>query len=180
MTSAEQFQALDSRKIDLGFTGLMPAAGNEGLVFERVTFDTILVALPARHPLAKKSKLRLTDLASYFFIGMAEKTHPGARKWLLATCESSGFTAKILQEADSEPAAIKFVAAGLGVALMPDQIADLKHDGVTFHTLSPPLRREAAIAWREDNPSKPLRDYIRIVKDLSGGEANRPASKARA
>ena len=66
-----------------------------------------------------------------------------------------------------EPTAIRFVADGMGVALMPGQITGLPHEGVVFRPLSPPLRRESTIAWRADNPSKPLQDYIRIVKDLS-------------
>jgi len=72
-----------------------------------------------------------------------------------------------LQDADTELIAIKFVADGLGVALMPEQITALPHDGVVFRPLSPPLRRESTMAWRADNPSKPLQDYIQIVKDLS-------------
>ena len=98
---------------------------------------------------------------------MSEKTHPGAREWLLATCQKAGFAGKILQEADVEPTAIRFVADGLGVAFMPEQITGLPHDGVVFLPLTPPLRRESTIAWRADNPSKPLKDYIQIVKDLS-------------
>jgi len=31
----------------------------------------------------------------------------------------------------------------------------------------PHLLRESTIAWRPDNPSKPLKDYIQIVKELS-------------
>jgi len=31
----------------------------------------------------------------------------------------------------------------------------------------PPIHRESTIAWRADNPSKQLKDYIQIVKDLS-------------
>jgi DNA-binding transcriptional LysR family regulator len=167
MTSAEQFQALGSRKIDLGFVGIRPALSNHELLSEGVAFDTVLVALPARHPLARKAELKLADLASQFFIGMSAKTHPGAREWLLETCESAGFAAKILQEADVEPTAIRFVADGLGVAFMPEQITGLPHEGVVFRPLFPPLRREATIAWRADNHSKPLRDYIQIVKDLA-------------
>jgi DNA-binding transcriptional LysR family regulator len=72
-----------------------------------------------------------------------------------------------LQEADVEPTALRFVADGMGVALMPDQITKLLHEGVVFRPLSPPLRRESTIAWRADNPSKPLKDYIQIAKDLS-------------
>ncbi len=167
MTSAEQLQALDAHEIDLGFVGLRPALSNHDLLAEGVAHDMMLVALAERHPLAKKAKLKLADLAPQFFIGMAAKTHPGAREWLLETCRAAGFSGKILQEADAEPTAIRFVADGLGVAFMPAQITGLPHEGVVFRPLSPPLRRESTIAWRADNPSKPLQDYIRIVKDLS-------------
>ena len=167
MTSAEQFQALDAHKIDLGFIGLRPALSGHALRSECVAHDTILAALPVHHPLAKKAKIKLGDLATQFFIGMSAKTQPGAREWLLEVCKKASFSGKILQEADIEPTAIRFVADGLGVALMPEQIAGLPHEGVTFRPFSPPLRRESTIAWRADNPSKPLHDYIQIVKDLS-------------
>jgi len=169
MTSAAQFLALDGRKIDLGFVGLRPALSGHALLSECVANDTMLVALPARHPFAKKAKVKLAGLASQFFIGMSARTHPGAREWLTETCKAAGFTGRILQEADSEPTVIQFVADGLGVALLPEQITGLPHDGVVFRPLVPPLLRESTIAWRADNPSKPLRDYIQIVKELSGG-----------
>jgi DNA-binding transcriptional LysR family regulator len=167
MRSAEQFQALDSRKIDLGFVGLRPPLSHEELLFENVTHDSMLVVLPLGHRLAKKAKLKLSDLAPEFFIGMSAKTHPGSSQWMLETCQRAGFAAKILQEADAEPTVLKFVADGLGVALLPEQITELSHEGVVFLPLSPPLRCESTIAWRADNPSKPLQDYIQIVKDLS-------------
>jgi len=169
MTSAEQFQALDAQKIDLGFVGLRPALSGHDLRSECVGHDTILAALPVHHPLAKKEKVKLGDLDSQFLVGMSTKTQPGAREWLLEICEKAGFSGKILQEADIEPTALRFVADGLGVALMPEQIKALPHEGVTFRPFSPPLRRESTIAWRADNPSMPLKDYIRIVKDLSSG-----------
>ena len=167
MTSAEQFEALAARKIDLGFVGLRPALSNHELVSEGVAFDPMFVALSERHPLAKKTKLKLADLAPQFFIGMSAKTHPGAREWLLEICRNAGFAGRILQEADVEPTAIRFVADGLGVAFMPEQIMGLPHEGVVFRPLSPPLRRESTIAWRADNHSQPLKDYIQIVKELS-------------
>jgi len=167
MTSAEQFVALDGRKIDLGFVGLRPTFSGRHLLSECVAQDTMLVALPSRHALTKKAKVTLADLAPQFFIGMSDKTHPGAREWLTETCRGAGFAGKILQEADNEPIVMQFVADGLGVALLPEQITGLPHDGVVFHPLFPPLRRESTIAWRADNTSKPLKDYIQIVKELS-------------
>ncbi len=170
MTSAEQFQALDSGKIDLGFIGLNPALSGHDLHSECVAYDVILVALPGVHPLVEKPKLKLADLAPLFFVGMSAKTHPGTREWLLDLCQNAGFAAKILQEADVEPTALKFVAGGLGVALLPEQVVELPHEGVVFRPLSPPLKRESTVAWRADNPSAPLKEYIQIVKDLSACE----------
>jgi DNA-binding transcriptional LysR family regulator len=191
MTSAEQLYALaahkldlgfvasplgkivDSphgvRKIDLGFVGLRPELSGHDLLSDCVAFDTIIAALPAHHPLTKKAEVKLGDLAPQFFTSISDKVHPGEREWLLETCQKAGFTAQILQHAETELIAIKFVADGLGVALMPEQITKLPHDGVTFLPLSPPLRRESVVAWHADNPSKPLKDYIQIVKDLSRG-----------
>jgi len=167
LTSAEQFQALDARRIDLGFVGLRAAFSGRDFLSESVASDTIVAGLPASSPLVKKPSVKLSDLASQFFIGMSATTHPGAREWLIETFESAGFPARILQEAESEITAIKFVADGLGVALLPEQMSGLPHEGVVFRPFSPPLRRDSTIAWRADNPSKPLQDYIQIVKGLS-------------
>ena len=117
MTRAEQFQALEDRKIDLGFVGLRPAPSGRILLSECVAHDTMLVALPIRHPLARQRKVTLAELAPLFFIGMSAKTHPGSREWLIEICHEAGFAGRILQEADGEATAIKFVADGLGVAL---------------------------------------------------------------
>jgi DNA-binding transcriptional LysR family regulator len=168
MTSAAQFLALDGRKIDLGFVGIRPSLSDRHLLSECVANDTMLVALHANHPLAKKVRVRLPELASHFFIGMSAKTHPGAREWLTETCREAGFNGRILQEADSEPTVIQFVADGLGVALLPEQVTGLPHEGVVFRPLMPPLMRESTIAWRADNTSKPLKEYVQIVKELSG------------
>jgi len=167
MSSAEQFEALEGRRIDLGFVGLRPARSGHDLLSECVSHDAMFVALPSLHPLAIEAKAKLADLAQQFFIGISARTHAGAREWLLEVCQGAGFSGNILQETDGEPTAIKFVAGGLGVALMPEQITGLPHEGVAFRPLSPPLLRESTIAWRADNPSTPLRDYIRIVKDLA-------------
>ena len=86
---------------------------------------------------------------------------------MIDLCWHAGFTVKILQEADIEPTALKFVAGGLGVALLPEQVVELPHEGVVFRPLSPPLRRESTVAWRADNASGSLKEYIQIVKDLS-------------
>ena len=169
MTTAQQYLALEGRKIDLGFVGVRPSLSGHAYLSECVAHDRMLVALHSGHPLAKKREIRLTELATQFFVAGSTKTHPGSREWLVDTCQDAGFAARILQEAENAPTAILFVADGLGVALVPPYITGLPHDGVVFRPLVPALLRESTIAWREDNLSKPLQEYIRIVRELSRG-----------
>jgi hypothetical protein len=55
---------------------------------------------------------------------------------------------KILQEADTEMTANKFIVDGLGVALMPEEITGLSHGDTVFLPLSPLSRVSHRMARR--------------------------------
>lgn len=167
MTPAEQFRALEARKIDLGFVGLRPPVSTRGLQREIIARHRIVVVLPVKHPLARKRRVNLGELKTMFFVGMSEKTHPGFRDWLCETCQPAGFTPRILQDAELEPALMTFVAEGLGVTLAREHIKNLPHPGVAFRPLVPPVKTDYYIAWNRDNDSRALQQYIEIVKSLA-------------
>jgi len=167
MAPAEQFQALEARKIDLGFVGLRPPATMEHLKWESIARNRTVVVLPANHPLARKTQVSLRELKTMFFVGLSEKTHPGFRQWLSETCQQAGFTPRILQDAELEPALMTFVADGLGVSLAREHIKKLPHPGVAFRPLTPPVKSDYCIAWNRDNDSRALQEYIGIVKGLA-------------
>jgi DNA-binding transcriptional LysR family regulator len=167
LSPAEQFRALETRKIDLGFVGLRPPVANKNLAAlasECVARHDIVVVLPARHPLAKKNKIKISDLKPLFFVAMSEETHPGSRDWLSGLCQPAGFTPRILQDVDLESGLMTFVAEGLGVTLAREQIGNLPHPGVVFRPLATAVKAEYWIAWHHENRSKALGQYIEIVK----------------
>jgi DNA-binding transcriptional LysR family regulator len=167
MTPAEQLRALEARKIDLGFVGLRPPIATKDLQWECLARHKTIVAIPQRHPLAKKSRIKLSDLKTMFFVGMSEKTHPGFREWLCEVCRPADFTPRILQDAEIEPGLMRFVAEGLGVTLAREQIKNLPHPGVIFRPLSPAVRTDYCIAWNRDNDSRALQQYILILRNLA-------------
>jgi DNA-binding transcriptional LysR family regulator len=167
MAPAEQFRALEARKIDLGFVGLRPPAASGDLEWESIAQHRTVVILPANHPLARKRQVNLRELKTMFFVGMSEKTHPGFRDWLCETCRPAGFTPRILQDADLEPALMTFVAEGLGVTLAREHIKKLAHPGVIFRPLTPPVKTDYWIAWNRKNDSRGLQQYIQIVKGIA-------------
>ena len=167
MSPAEQLRALEARKIDLGFVGLRPSVANKntaGLAWECVARHNVVVGLPETHPLAKKAKIKITDLKSLFFVAMSEQTHPGSRDWLSGICQGAGFSPRILQDVDLESGLMTFVAEGLGVTLAREQIKNLPHPGVVFRPLAVAARADYWIAWHRQNHSKALLQYIEVVK----------------
>ncbi len=172
MSPAEQLRALEARKIDLGFVGLRPSAAARNmsaLAWECVARHKVVVVLPAQHPLANKSKIKLPDLKPLFFVAMSEETHPGSRDWLCGLCQEAGFTPRILQDVDLESGLMTFVAEGLGVTLAREQIKNLPHPGVVFRLLETAAKAEYWIAWHRENHSKALGQYIEIIKKQAAG-----------
>jgi DNA-binding transcriptional LysR family regulator len=164
MTCAQQLEALEADKIDLGFIGLRESLAGTNLQAEAVAFYEILVALPKAHPLSKKPKINLKELESHFFVGMSERNYPGWGEWMRRIVSEAGFTPRTLQEADGPLAVLAFVAAGLGAALLPEQVKLIAHPGVAFRPLKPVVKVESCIAWRSDNTSKPLDRYVEMLK----------------
>jgi len=165
MSCGDQFRALDESKLDLGFVGLREPIEERGLQFRSIAAYKTLVAVPRQNSLAKKSVVHLRELKPTFFIGMSEQSYPGYRRWLTQTCRKVGFSPKVLQDADIERAVLQAVAAGLGVALLPEQVKRLPHDNVVFRELQPSVKTESCIAWKKDNPSVALKAYVNIVGD---------------
>ena len=97
---------------------------------------------------------------------MSEASYPGYREWLTKTCDRAGFTPNVLQDVDLERTMIHAVAAGLGVALVPEQLKKLEHENVVFRPLNPTVRTESCVAWRAENPSAALKAYVQIVEQM--------------
>ncbi len=165
MSCGDQFRALEEGQIDLGFAGLRGPIEERGLQFLPIAAYDTVAAVAKNHPLAKETVIHLKTLKPLFFIGMSEASYPGYRGWLTETCRKEGFAPKVLQDVEIERAIIQAVAAGLGVAILPEQVKRLPHESVVFRELRPAVKTESCVAWKADNPSAALRAYIKIIGD---------------
>jgi DNA-binding transcriptional LysR family regulator len=77
--------------------------------------EPVVLALPDRHALANRDQVALADLADERWIAGC----PLCRGHLLAACEAVGVAPNIELETDNAIAVLTLVAAGLGVALLP-------------------------------------------------------------
>jgi len=167
MSYGDQFRALEEGRIYLGFVKMPPSLATRDLQFRSLGSDKIIVAVREGDRLEQNAVIRLKDLRSMFFIGMSEKSYPGYRSWLTETCRKAGFAPKVLQDVEIERIVLQAVGAGLGVALLPEQVEKLRHENVVFRPLAPTVRTPSCIAWKKENTSTVLKAYIEALKEKS-------------
>jgi DNA-binding transcriptional LysR family regulator len=110
--------ALDRDEIDLAIVSSYPGAAaidETQYALRYLTEDPLLVALSAGHPRAGERMLRLGDLAAESWI----EGNPSAVSALVEACLRAGFTPRIDFPVREWTAKQGFVAAGLGLALVP-------------------------------------------------------------
>ncbi len=110
---------------------------------------TVLVSLPAGHRLEQRPKLRLRDLTHEPWMLGTTTTCPDSRMFKRA-CHAAGFEPRIAFENDDYHAILGFVAAGVGVALIPDLVARAARQDVVIRSLGAgaPVREVMAAVTR--------------------------------
>ncbi len=140
----------------------------EGLERTMLLDDPMFIVLPVGHPLAGRRRLRLEELAGEEWImGSNSGTCPDARI-LLRACAAAGFEPNVAFQSDDYLAIQGFIAAGVGVSLIPDLALVGVRDDVVVRSLgaTAPHRRIVAAtladAWA--SPAKAaMIDVLRAV-----------------
>ncbi|HUE27791.1 MAG TPA: LysR substrate-binding domain-containing protein, partial [Solirubrobacteraceae bacterium] len=98
--------------------------------------DPMYVAMATGHPLACASTISLASFAEEPWMLATTHSCPDSRIFLRA-CHEAGFEPQIAFQNDDYPAILGFVAAGVGVALVPDMVARGVRDDVIVRELEP-------------------------------------------
>ncbi len=98
--------------------------------------DPMYVALPAGHPLSEQAPLRLAEFADDPWMLATSDSCPDSKLFLRA-CHEAGFEPRIALQNDDYPAILGFVAAGVGVALIPDMVTRGIREDVVVRRLEP-------------------------------------------
>ena len=130
-TTARLLEALQAATLDVAF--LRPTLGEtDGLVSRRLPDEDLWIALPARHRLAGAERLDLVELAGDPFILYPRANGRLLYDSIIAACRNAGFSPRIAQEAPQMASTVNLVAAGVGVALVPESLCQLHAQGVTY------------------------------------------------
>jgi DNA-binding transcriptional LysR family regulator len=97
--------------------------------------DPLYLALPRGHRLARKRTLRLGELRGEAWVQTSQSS-PCARH-VVRSCHAAGFEPNVAFESDDYQTVQGLVAAGVGVALIPELALSVVREDVVVRTLSP-------------------------------------------
>lgn len=150
--------------MDLGFVRL--PVTQPGVSHRVIDEEELVCALPSDHPLATRESVPIEVLAGEPFVSFPANTGSTVRDAMVGACEAAGFNPRVVQEAPDSYTILALVAAGVGVTLTVTSVQHIQQNGLVYRPLAgPPIRRQAALAWRADNPSAALRAVLAVAED---------------
>ena len=109
-----------------------PENPDKRLEFAFLFHETAVVALPRRHPLARKDKLGIADLVDQPLIVPERRSRPHSHDLTIKLFAEAGLQARIAQIAEEKQTIINLVAADLGLAIVPRWTARMAAKGVRY------------------------------------------------
>jgi DNA-binding transcriptional LysR family regulator len=108
--------------------------------------DPMYLALPREHRLAARRRIRLEDLDAQAWVQTSSDS-PCAQ-FVVRSCHAAGFEPNVTFESDDYQTVQGLVAAGVGVALIPELALSVVREDVIIRALSPapPVRQVIAAA----------------------------------
>ncbi|WP_236067655.1 LysR family transcriptional regulator [Streptomyces brasiliscabiei] len=171
----DQLPAVKEGRADLALVVRPRGADPEGVRLLHLLDDTYFAVLPAGHPLADRPALALADLADEPWVG-SEWPGPCLDAQLEA-CAEAGFRPGFAVESEDYATAQGFVAAGLGVGLVPRLGLGSPHPDVVVRRFTGPQpRRSIHAAVRATAPPQPaLRTFVKALREAAESSGPREA-----
>jgi len=161
---AAQLGMLAEGNLDGGFIGLAPERKPSGIRLIRWRNERLLLFVPTGHRVSGKKRVDLIELREEPFVAVLREAAPDFAILFHNLCRQAGFRPRIVLEAARAQAVAAMVAAGSGIAILPESLADFTGDSA----VGIPLRRPASIdhVFAVSGPSATgiLRTFLEILR----------------
>ncbi|WP_225784846.1 LysR family transcriptional regulator [Xenophilus sp. Marseille-Q4582] len=181
-TGDVQLEAFARGEIDTGLMLHSPGQAPVGLSRLAVSEEPLVLALPARHPLARTPRVPLAQVLEQPLVMFPRRILPSLHDAVLALYRAQGVAPRIVQEAIQMQTIVNLVWGGLGLAWVPASVMQFRRQGVVYRQAEAfePLGRrrvtlpacETSLVWPEgENGEVPpaLGRFIDFVRAQVGG-----------
>jgi DNA-binding transcriptional LysR family regulator len=154
----DQIKAIMRKDLDAGFTRSPHKypAGLEGFDVHR---QPMVLALPAKHPLARRKTITPAALKEELFINTGPELDVGF--WGHAEAVAGHFTPRVVKRDDDFMTILTYVSMGYGIGVMPQTMTRINIPNVVFREIAASSVPKSAIAFvYRRNDSSPQTDLL--------------------
>jgi len=156
-----------SGRLDVAVVGLPILAA--GLTTTPLCEEQVVAVVPDRHPLSGRPELDLEWLGETPLITLPRSDNPAFHDGILAACRNAGVAPTIIETAESGvDHALLLVAAGLGVAVLPESATRYGAPAVRFLPVTQPhLATHTGLISRPDDRDTTVEGFVRLAQERS-------------
>ncbi|WP_323120979.1 LysR substrate-binding domain-containing protein [Burkholderia alba] len=170
-TSDVQIDELTAGRIDAGLIiPPVPPRHAAALSYLPVVREPLVLAMPADAATGDETPVRLADVAALPLVIFPRRLAPGFYDIITGCYGAAGVTPRIGQEAIQMQTIVSLVSAGMGVAMVPQSLRNLRRTGVVYRPLAADAPVvETGLVWRTGDVSPVLAGFIDVVRRAASG-----------
>ena len=145
---AEQIKAVKDGDLDVSIVRLPISSTTRGVTIETILRERLVLAMSENNLLARFKTVPLRELSNQRYIMYARDANAEFHHFVAKACRKEGFSLKIAFFQDDLYSVWALIGAGLGVALAPASLQELRLPGIVFRKCEPALPvMEMALAY---------------------------------
>lgn len=162
MLTPAQEAGLAERRLDVGV--LRPPVRQDGVTHRAVAEEALVVAVPEGHWLGTADTVRVEQLRDEPFVMYGAALSSVVNDAVVRSCLAAGFYPHCAHEVTETSAALALVAAGLGIAVLPDSVRSAPREGVLCKDVEDASPVRLDLAWRSDDDSPLLQNLLDVME----------------
>ena len=160
---ASLIEQLRAGKLDLAFLPLLDPP--EDIITAIIACEDMVAVLPKPHPLVGQTNVPLRDLIQYPFVDF--ELGWGTRSLIDRAFGQAGLQRRTIFDVTDLETIVDLVGQGLGIALLPETIAEARRSDVSLCELSEPaICWELVVAHQRSDNNSPINGAAQAFLDL--------------
>ncbi|MFT4177430.1 MAG: LysR family substrate-binding domain-containing protein, partial [Luteolibacter sp.] len=160
----EQLKAIADGRLDGGFVGMATPEGIAGIEFLEWRKERLVCLFPSEHAFAGRRSVKLRALADESFVAVSGESAPAFARHVRELCAAAGFRPRVILESSRAQAVALMVAAGSGVAILPESVGSMLGNAVSVVPLEGRPGITHVYAHRGNRTEGAHADLMRLLK----------------